>query len=246
MRRTGNVPLFMCLWPGLARLWFLGQWSGLLTAIAFSFLVNCALLSSFVWPKIVDTQVHLLIWATTVIVWVFACWRTYQRRGDLLDSQSIESSDHDPLLYEAQLEYLRHRFAESSALLERILFSNPRDVEARLFLATSYRRQKLWEDARNQLQIIDRYDQATKWQNEIQRELERIDEDEIEEEQNPQLTSELDLPGIPENDNLETINRKPASADPTNMKDNFSERLQTGGSASHSSIREESEKLRAA
>ena len=124
-----------------------------------------------------------------------------------MDSESVESSDHDPLLYEAQLEYLRHRFAESVALLERILFSNPRDVESRLLLATSYRRQKQWQDAREQLRIIQRYDQAICWQQEIECELERIDTDELEETENFELAGELDLPGIPENGNLETIRK---------------------------------------
>jgi len=246
MQRTRNVSLFVCLWPGLARLWFLGQWSGLLVAIVFALMLNCALLCSFVWPAIVESKVCLLIWAATVIGWSFASWRTFQRRDDLLDVQFIESTDHDPLLCEAQLEYLQRRFAESAALLERILFSNPRDVEARLFLATSYRRQRLWGEARDQLRMIQRYDQAIKWQNEIEIELEGIERDELEDEQNPELTANLDLPGIPENDNLETINMTPTLADQPRIEENSSAWLQTGLSRANQSVQDESQGKRAA
>ena len=93
--------------------------------------------------------------------------------GEKQDHEPVEAQA-DTLFLQAQDEYLMGHWEETQLLLRRRLELEPRDVEARLLLATSLRHQRKMEQASRELAKIERFDQAVNWDYEIARERELI------------------------------------------------------------------------
>ena len=90
---------------------------------------------------------------------------------DLRDPPRV---DDRGLFIQAQAEYLKGHWFEAETLLRRILRHCSRDADALLMLATLYRRTKRWDEARRQLDRLDRLDGSRKWRLEIAQERERL------------------------------------------------------------------------
>ena len=158
---------WMCFWPGLLSLWQKGDRLGLLGAVAFSILLNLALLSTMVWPQLLGSKFPQGLWIVVAAIWIGSTW--YQvRRVRLSETTSRETADNDDALFiQAQTEYLKGNWEEAEWLLRQRLATSHRDIEARLMLATLYRHQGHRQLAQEQLQILNRFDQATDWIAEI-------------------------------------------------------------------------------
>ena len=174
-------PILICGWPGLARLWFRGQWSGLILAIGFSVLLNTALVASFLWPWYLGELFPFVAWPTLFLVWFFSARASYVNLPDLMsvpsgrEGEATEVDSSATLFNQAQREYLRGHWEETEILLNRRLAVQPRDVESRLLLATTFRHAMRWEDAIRQLDLMERFDESLRWKFEITRERELIE-----------------------------------------------------------------------
>jgi len=66
--------------------------------------------------------------------------------------------------------YLQGQWFEAEKSLVQLLRQNPRDVEARLMIATLFRRTRRWDEALRQLDQLERLEASQAWALEIQRE----------------------------------------------------------------------------
>jgi hypothetical protein len=204
----------------------LGQWSALCSAIGFTLLLNFGLTITLVYPEWFPREISLVVWLAVVVCWGIGFSRNWWQRATLLEVDSATDDVQDDLFHQAQTDYLCGDWESAAALAERVLFQNPRDVEARLLLASVLRRQNLFDESRRQIEIAGNYDGAVKWADEIENELDWLDmaeaeADEIvalEPDKGPELPQEnkdnSDLPadsartGISETDKLETIDKE--------------------------------------
>ena len=177
------VRIVMCLWPGLPRLWWRGEWSGLSLAVTFAALLNCALVASLVWPEWVGPTVLLVGWLALMIVWVVSAWLSYRRLPALYAVRRDESMED--LLLDAQREYLRGNWFGAESSLQQILRRDPHDVDAQLMLASLYRRTKQLSEAENVLRRLEQLEQSEKWHLEIQQEFAKLRQLEVMQQTEP-------------------------------------------------------------
>ena len=172
-------PLILCGWPGLPGLWYRGNMSSLLIAVAFSVLLNLALVSSFLWPWSLGEIFPIVAWPVILLIWVASALITYKNLPDLMavgtKTALSESQQSDTLFIQAQREYLGGHWSEAEALLRRCLLGSPRDIEARLLLATLLRHSRRLPEAVEELRSIHRYDESANWMFEIRREQKLIE-----------------------------------------------------------------------
>lgn len=165
---TGRTPKLACLWPGLPQLWLRGAWSGLALAIGFTALVNLLLVASLLWTDWLDSGLLLAGWGAAVTLWLASAWVSLGRNGT--GSRGVVRPTENDLFQEAQTNYLAGNWFEAETCLNRQLQHNARDVDARLMLATMKRHTGQWDEALRQLEQLERFEDAEKWQQEIERE----------------------------------------------------------------------------
>lgn len=167
---------WMAFWPGLAALWLRGSWLGLACAVLFTAALQFALVTTFVWPQILSRQ--LPAWAMPAAAWVSVLWLGVVGRRSaarILASEAAKSlqpdAEADALLAEAQTEYLKGHWMEAQAVLSRLLIRRPGDAEARLLLASVYRRSGQPAAAADQLALLAELPRADRWREEISAEM---------------------------------------------------------------------------
>ncbi len=193
--------LLLCGWPGLAQLWLRGSYLALIGAIGFSLVLNVALVSTFLWPKLLGDLFPAIAWPIIFLVWLISTWISFNAVEQLSAppkmSSEVERNDfsaeksrsincdndtdlnREPshtLFNRAQREYLKGHWAEAETLLKQRLEQAERDIEARLLLATLFRHNGRFEDAIHQLERMNRFDDSVHWSFEIQRERQLIDQ----------------------------------------------------------------------
>ncbi|MEL7497399.1 MAG: hypothetical protein AAFN77_07285 [Planctomycetota bacterium] len=172
-------PILLCGWPGLAGLWFRGNVASLLVAVGFSVLLNLALVTSFLWPWSLGEMFPLVAWPIIFMVWTVSAIVAYQRLPDLMavptSEKVADQRPPDTLFIQAQVEYLRGHWQESASLLHQQIGRVPRDIESRLLLATLKRHMRNFEDARQQLDEIEKFDESLEWVFEMARERDLLD-----------------------------------------------------------------------
>lgn len=155
----------LTVWPGLAALWLRGRWSGLLAAVAFAAALNVSLLAQFASTQPLSLTVVLSLWLAVATSWAGGFWWSIR---ELRQSQAPPSAEAEQDLFiQAQNEYLKGHWFEAEAKLDRLLRSNPEDVDARLLLASLLRHTRRLREASRQLDRLQRQDQSAKWQLEI-------------------------------------------------------------------------------
>jgi hypothetical protein len=161
MRR---MPWAIYLWPGLPQLWFGGLSAGLVLATGCAILLNLLLLASFVWIELLDAWHLWLGWSAIGLLWtasaIMSAW--FGRR----EAAPQEAAVGD-LFREALSEYLQRSWFEAERILERLLHSYPRDVEARLLLATLLRHTGRHCEALDELGRLELLRDADHWAVEI-------------------------------------------------------------------------------
>jgi hypothetical protein len=159
------------LWPGLPRIWFDGAWSGLALAVGFGLLVNLLALANFVWVDLVGSTVLWIGWIVAGVIWVgsvlFLGWR-----GGLQDGKGAAA--RDDLFRRGLGEYLKGAWFEAESLFNQLITIDPRDVDARLMLATLLRHAGRPADAQRRLDELARLEKAEKWRQETERERELL------------------------------------------------------------------------
>jgi len=143
-------------------------------AIGFTALLNLLLLTTLVWTELLHRTWVVVGWATLGLAWTAAAVVAARLAGmTQLGSSSVEQED---LFRAAQKEYLRGHWFEAEAALTTLLGAAPKDIEARLLLATLLRHTGRVREARQQLTALQRLDGAEQWENEINHEHQLLDE----------------------------------------------------------------------
>lgn len=175
-----SIPILFTLWPGLPQLWLQGRWSGLIKAIAFAGFLNFVLFATYQHKDLLPKSGLIGCWILLGVFWTIAIFQNDRMVKNHQSSMRDDSRELDELFRLAQLEYLRGRLKEAEILLERLLGLNPRDVDARLYLATIHRHQGRLHQAARQLDCLEQDPESDRWLFQIQEEREKLSELETE------------------------------------------------------------------
>jgi tetratricopeptide (TPR) repeat protein len=159
--------LALILWPGLPPLWLRSSLFGLAVAVGWAALLNLAMISSVVWVEILSPWTRAGVWLVVVIGWIGSATRCWP----MVRAVQGVGGDQEGLFRRAQNEYLQGHWFEAEVALDRLLQHDPDDAEARLLLASLYRRSGRRDEALQALSRLARSDAADRWPLEIQREL---------------------------------------------------------------------------
>jgi len=158
----------MYLWPGLAQLWLGGSWSGLATAVCAAATLNLALLTTFVWVELVAQGVRNTLWLVAAAGWTVSA--LFSIRGTYRQKAREQPDSAKDAFSEAMDYYLKGNWFQTERVLNHLLRQDPRDMEARLMLATLLRHTGRADEAAEHLNRLTKLEGAEKWQLEILRE----------------------------------------------------------------------------
>lgn len=173
------------LWPGLPHLWVEGSWAGLVLAIGFTALANLAIVSTFIWPELLEPRERWVGGVALAALWLAALWET---RGELRrqaakrraeaqevpDPDTERQAEADRRFMVAQRQYLSGDWTQTERTLLELIKANKQDVEAQLLLATVWRHLGRTRHAERRLRKLARLEMATPWAYEIERELDAV------------------------------------------------------------------------
>lgn len=178
------------LWPGLPHLWYGGLWSGLVLAVGFAALTNALLLATFVWVELLSPRYLQFAWLGTAAVWIGSAVLSAWFGQGVMPRRATSA---EAIFREALREYLKGSWFEAERLLGRLVHIHPRDVEARLMLATLMRHTERFEEALEHLARLELLRDADKWAAEIAAEKRWIADAQAGREQ-PDPVSTIDIP----------------------------------------------------
>ena len=170
----GKMPWATYLWPGLSLIWRRGSWLGLAIAVGFTALVNLALAASILWSELFTAAVRNLTWAVVGGIWVVSA--VFASRWDSREARPPKLSPREDPFALAMDHYLKGNWFEAEYLLSGLLAANPRDVDASLMLATLWRHTGRVDEAMEGLARLQRCEDAKKWDWEIDRERDLVDQ----------------------------------------------------------------------
>jgi hypothetical protein len=150
-----------CLWPGLPRLWWRGEWRALLGASAFAAVLNLGLVSGLLWRQSLPGWLLVAGWSAIGLIWLVCAWHGWWMLPKLRGGNS--SPEKEGLFVRAQQEYLNRHWLEAEELLAELLACRDQDAEARLMLATLYRHTKRFAEADECLTRLERMDSGDRW-----------------------------------------------------------------------------------
>ena len=137
-------------------------------ALGAAAVLDVWLLASFGWSELLDRNLRIMLWAALVVGWVAAAgWSASQCRRQRAAGNTDTQGD---AFTEAVDHYLKGDYYQAEHVLQRLLRGNVRDAEARLMLATLLRRRGRLDEAAGQLDALARFENAGRWQWEMQRE----------------------------------------------------------------------------
>jgi hypothetical protein len=162
------------VWPGLTQLWFSGTLWGLAVGCGFAWLVNLAVVSTFVWTELIGPWSRVGVWGLLVLVWTGSLSLSF-RQLRLRDPAEIRAKADD-LFRRAQGEYLSGNWVGAEQLLAEVLRLDRQDVDTRMMLVSLLRRTGQLTEAADQLRRLDATEGSEKWQSEIERERKFLEE----------------------------------------------------------------------
>lgn len=159
----------LSLWPGLPQLWWRGTWQSMSIAVAFSALLNGALLTTFVEGVAWSPWLRIGLWVCVIMTSLAAC---AMRVFDQTEVVSRESQrEREAAFALAQLQYMKGHWFEAEKQARWLLGTEPHDTEARLLLASILRRSGRSSEATKQLTRLAKSVDSFPWQLEIEQEL---------------------------------------------------------------------------
>ena len=125
------------------------------------------LLSTFLWTSWPGEGFPSIIWPIVGFIWVGSAILSFYQRKQLTEPELSGAEAKDTLLIRAQTEYLKGNWSDVQSLISRRLEDEPRDIPARLLLATMFRRTGNLNGADHQLSVLSRFDESVEWHYEI-------------------------------------------------------------------------------
>ncbi|MEC9091766.1 MAG: tetratricopeptide repeat protein [Planctomycetota bacterium] len=167
-----SIPMILTFWPGLPQLWLYGRWLGLLKAVGFAAFLNFVLFATCFQLELVSPTGLFSCWIILGLSWTIAIFQNdwIVKEFALNESKPNHSAELDALFNLAQSEYLQGHFEEAENLLERLIRLDPRDLEARIYLATIFRHQGRLHQATKQLEAVETCENAAQWRFQIEEE----------------------------------------------------------------------------
>jgi len=162
------------VWPGLPWLWLRGSVAGLVLALAFAVSLDVAVVTTFVWPGLVELPFTIAIWAATGVVWLVSTVSAAAAFPAPLARPP--AAEIDPLFIAARDAYLARDWLAAETRLKALLELAPTDGEAQLLLATLLRRVGRLDEARSALDKLSASDAGRPWRAAIAAERSRIEE----------------------------------------------------------------------
>jgi tetratricopeptide (TPR) repeat protein len=148
-------------WPGLPWLWLRGSWGGLVLAVAFAVSLDVAVVTTFIWPDLVELPITAAVWTATAVVWLVSTVSALAAFPPPLATPAPAAVD--PLFVKARDAYLARDFIAAETRLRELLEQAPTDGEAQLLLATLLRRAGRLAEARDALEKLSASDAGSRW-----------------------------------------------------------------------------------
>jgi hypothetical protein len=160
-------------------LWRHGSWLGLAVALAFTVVLSFALVNTLIWTEWFSLMWRTAAWTGAGAIWLVGVawtWRheSHAAARNTANNLPNPSSPTEDLFSAATREYLQGNWVAVHEKLAQLLAKNDNDIEARLLLASVYRRTDRVCEARAELHRLTKMEKAAAWQFEIDRELEMI------------------------------------------------------------------------
>jgi signal transduction histidine kinase len=165
---------FTPLWPGLTQLWFSGAWWGLAIGCGFAWVLNLALVSTLVWTEWIDPWSRVGVWVLLLLVWTASVTLSFRQLLGYNPEQTAKTAED--LFRQGQREYLSGNWIKAEQLLSQLLSINGKDVDAHLMMVSLLRRTGQLAEASERLRQLTAMDGAEKWQTEIARERQFLDD----------------------------------------------------------------------
>jgi len=159
-------------WPGLPWLWLRGSRRGLVLALAFAVSLDVAVVTTFVWPDLVELPISAAFWTAAGIVWLASTVSALAAFPPPLAEPAPATVD--PLFVKARDAYLARDFIAAETTLRELLELAPTDGEAQLLLATLLRRAGRLVESRDALEKLSASDAGIRWRAAIASERTRI------------------------------------------------------------------------
>ncbi len=160
------------VWPGLPWLWLRGSMAGLVLAVAFAVTVDVAIVTTFIWPDLVELPLTIGCWTAVGVIWLASTVSAIAAFPAPLASPS--PAEVDPLFRRARDAYLARDWLAAELRLREVLDMAPTDGEAQLLLGTLLRRVGRLEEARIAFEKLASSDSGAPWRQAITAELRLI------------------------------------------------------------------------
>ena len=159
-------------WPGLPWLWLRGSRAGLVLALAFAVALDVGILTTFIWPDLVELPVTFAVWAGVCVIWLASTVSAVAAFPPSIARP--RAADVDPLFVQSRNAYLARDWFTAETRLRDLLKVAPTDGEAQLLLATLLRRVGRLAEARDALEKLSASDTGARWRTAIAAERTRI------------------------------------------------------------------------
>lgn len=149
------------VWPGLPWAWLRGSRAGLVLALAFAVSVDVAVVTTFIWPDLVELPLTLAAWTAVGVIWLASTVSAAAAFPPPLVHPV--PAEVDPLFVKARAAYLARDWVAAETRLRELLALAPTDGEAQLLLATLLRRAGRLAEAGAELEKLSASDAGIRW-----------------------------------------------------------------------------------
>lgn len=162
------------VWPGLPWAWLRGSLSGLVLALAFAVSIDMAVVTTFIWPGLIELPLTVGLWTAVAVLWLVSAVSAAAAFPPALTP--TRSPKADELFVKARDAYLARDWVQAEARIRDLLKAAPTDGEAQLLRATLLRRTGRPAEARQALEQLAGSDSGLSWSHEIARERRRLEQ----------------------------------------------------------------------
>ena len=149
-----------------------GSRAGIIVALAYAIALDAGIVTTFIWPDLVELPVTIAVWAGVAVIWLASTVSAAAAFPPRL-ARPVPA-DVDPLFVKARDAYLARDWVAAESRLRELLILAPTDGEAQLMLATLLRRVGRLSEATDALEKLSASDSGARWQTAMAAERQRI------------------------------------------------------------------------